>query len=346
MASMIVAILWYAASVSVIVATLCSAMPGTAWQFRVCDFPRAQVLVVGLALLAADIAWHALFPAERSVAHVLLLAVLVGSVLQQAQWALRLTALWPAELRADTDAPPPPLHRPPQEYFRIVTANVDYENVNRTSACARLLRSRPDILAVVENDSDWNIPLGRMSERLPYRVIEPRADGCGVALLTRLPIIESSIEHLVSDKRPSIWAKLDAADRGIIRIVVLHPVPPGLPRKREGRHDSTRRDIELHVAAERIRASGYTTWIVTGDFNDVGWSRTTSRFKLISGLRDPRVGRGAYSTFPANRPLLHYPIDHVMLSDDFIVRRIGRMGNIGSDHLPLLAEIGLPGSEW
>ena len=76
--------------------------------------------------------------------------------------------------------------------------------------------------------------------------------------------------------------------------------------------------------------------IVMGDLNDVAWSHTSRLFRKVAGVRDPRVGRGPYPTFPAGLPLLAWPLDHIFVTPHFRLLSIDRLGDIGSDHWPML----------
>lgn len=86
-------------------------------------------------------------------------------------------------------------------------------------------------------------------------------------------------------------------------------------------------------------AAGTLPVIVAGDLNDVAWSHTSRLFRRLSGLIDPRVGRGFFNTFHAEKPRLRWPLDHVFYSDDFLLQALRRLPAFGSDHFPILIEI-------
>lgn len=348
-------ILWLILVGCVSVVTLLSLIPGRSWVLRVCDFPRAQMFTLGLVLLGVGllvyitgVEWSGGGAGDGwgSVVWVSWV-ILLASAVVQAYWAGKFTALTKPEVPSSTlasgngDRRDPKL--PVDGCIRLITANVDYTNADRAGAIDRLMEMQPHILAMVETDEQWDEDIERYRERYPYMVKALRELGRGMVLLSRFPIEQGEVRYLVDDDRPSIWAELCLPDGGCLRLVVTHPPPPGLPKRRgSGRHSSKKRDIELDIIASRVRSQPGHQWILSGDFNDVGWSGTTMRAKRVSGLRDPRVGRGMFSTFPASLPLLRYPIDHVLVSNAFLLVGLQRLDDIGSDHLPLLADLELP----
>jgi endonuclease/exonuclease/phosphatase (EEP) superfamily protein YafD len=155
-----------------------------------------------------------------------------------------------------------------------------------------------------------------------------------MSLYSRLPLEDVQIRNLVEDDVPSIYAKVQLRSGDAFELHGLHPKPPA-PQESE---DTTERDAELLIVGKEV-ARHKDPAIVAGDLNDVAWSYTTRLFQEISGLLDPRVGRGMFNTFSAKNAFMRFPLDHVFHSDHFRLRRMERLEAFGSDHFPVYVEL-------
>jgi endonuclease/exonuclease/phosphatase (EEP) superfamily protein YafD len=138
------------------------------------------------------------------------------------------------------------------------------------------------------------------------------------------------VNYLLLPDIPSFFAQVELRDGHLVHLHCLHPLPPHVSVS------TTHRDAELVLVGRRVRRER-TPCIVAGDLNDVAWSYTTTLFQKVSGMLDPRKGRGFYNTFHARWPILRWPLDHLFHSPSFRFVELERLSPIGSDHFPILA---------
>lgn len=156
----------------------------------------------------------------------------------------------------------------------------------------------------------------------------------GMHLYSKLILHKSEVKYLVEEGIPSIHAEIELTNSVRVRAHFLHPTPP-VP---EYNTSSSNRDAELIVVAKSLQGCDLPT-IVSGDLNDVAWSETTRLFLKISGLLDPRVGRGMYNTFNAKHWYLRWPLDHLFHSKHFQLSETRRLREFGSDHFALFTKL-------
>jgi endonuclease/exonuclease/phosphatase (EEP) superfamily protein YafD len=221
-----------------------------------------------------------------------------------------------------------------RDAIKIMASNVLAPNRRAKEFLSLVKDHDPDVLVTLETDQWWQDHLNDLEKDYPYQVKCPLENCYGMHLFSKLELSESKVEFLVDSDKPSIHTVVALRSGEKIRAHFLHPAPPGP----EGLEKSSQRDAELIVVAKSV-ADSRAPVIVAGDLNDVAWSTTTRLFRKISGLLDPRVGRGMFNTFHAGHWYMRWPLDHLFHSRHFTLSGIRRLRVIGSDHFALYTEL-------
>lgn len=309
-------------------ATLATLLPlsrSEAWWVRGFDFPRLQLSVLALVLLLAS---ATLLDRSQPQAW-LLIAAMAACLAYQGWWILPYTPLHRREVEPATPGDE-------QRRLRIIAVNVLTPNRNAAALLALVHQHSPDVLVAVETDQWWQRHLDQLEQEYRYTLKCPLDNLYGMHLYSRLPLEDARIQFLVEPDIPSMHAVVVLRSGERVRLHCLHPAPPSPTENPE----SAERDAELVVVGKSVSESELPV-VVTGDLNDVAWSETTRLFRKLSGLLDPRVGRGMYNTFHARIPLLRWPLDHLFHSSHFRLAQLQRLPAIGSDHFPILVELQL-----
>ena len=307
----------------VIFASVWGLLPLDHWWIRGVDFPRIQILFIGLASL---IGLFILTP-QWQMAEIALMLALIGAIGFQLRMILPYTRLWKQEVRQAM-----PMANPVQ--VKLMVSNVLTPN-NNTQALVNLVQQKqPDILITLESDQKWEDALSVIEPDYPYSVKVPLDNLYGMHLYSKLELIDPEIKYLLIDDIPSIHTQVRLTNGEVIWLYCLHPMPPS-PTEAD---KSTTRDAELLMVGRHINENNQTA-ILAGDLNDVAWSKTTLMFQRISGLLDPRIGRFFINTFHVKYPILRWALDHIFHSPCFTLVDIERLPSIGSDHFPVMTTL-------
>jgi len=219
---------------------------------------------------------------------------------------------------------------------RVVALNVRRVNRDTARSIAHLRERAADVVAVIEIDARWAAVLSDLDDLYPHRMIEPRDDNLGIALLSRWPLADARRAEFGGSQRPNMLARV-LHPAGSFLFVATHPYPP-LNAATTAAIAAQLGGIGDLVAAEAGPC------IVAGDLNATPWSAGFRRLVSRGGLRDTALGRGVVATWNARLPLPGIPIDHVLVTPDVVVldHRVGP--DVGSDHLPVEAVLRLPQS--
>ncbi|WP_298718726.1 endonuclease/exonuclease/phosphatase family protein [uncultured Oceanisphaera sp.] len=293
------------------------------WWVRGLDFPRVQLitLILFTLLLAC---W---LPEWSHSGNLALFGINVACLLYHCWWIMPYTRLHPVEVKS---VPAGKALHP----FTVLTANVLASNRHADCLIDLVRQHKPDILVTLESDSWWQQQLEALETDYPYTIKCPLDNLYGMHVYSRLPLENSTIEYLVEPDVPSMHTRILLPCGARVRAHFVHPAPPS-PTENE---ESAERDAELLAVARSVAAATLPV-VVTGDLNDVAWSTTTRLFRKISGLLDPRIGRGMFNTFHAEHCFIRWPLDHLFHSHHFRVIRLQRLKLQGSDHFALLTSL-------
>ena len=308
-------------AVIVVWLTFWSLIPRDEWWIRGADFPRLQILVLGLIAFVLLVVWDQPWDLWREIIFIALIAALA----YQLKMVLPYTFIWKKQVKK--------VHKNqlnPDKQISLIVCNVLTPNHKYHLLIEQIQKHQPDVVLTLESDQTWQNALSVIEKDYPYRVPVPLDNLYGMHLYSRLELKDTEVKFILSDEIPSIHTTIILRSGQPVQLYCLHPKPPSPTEAK----DSTLRDAELLLVGDQIKDLDESC-IVMGDLNDVAWSRTTRLFQRISGLLDPRVGRHYINTFHADYPLLRWSLDHIFHSTDFALVHMERLPHIGSDHFPV-----------
>ena len=298
-----------------------SLIPRNEWWFRGADFPRLQILALGVLAFIFMLVWQEPWTTSREV----ILVALMAALAYQLKMVLPFTFVWKKQVKQVQ-----PVELNVEKQISIIVSNVLTTNDQYHLLIEQVQKHQPDLVLTLETDTVWQNELTVIEPDYPYRVPVPLDNLYGMHLYSRLPLQDTEVKFILSDEIPSIHTTVQLRSGNLVQLYCLHPKPPSPTEAK----DSTLRDAELLIVGDRIKDLDQSC-IVMGDLNDVAWSRTTRLFQRISGLLDPRVGRKYVNTFHADYKFLRWSLDHLFHSTDFALVHMERLPHIGSDHFPI-----------
>ena len=322
----------FALWLGVAVCAVLAATPGLGRWLYVLDILsnfQIQYAVFSVALLAAAVILRRWRAAATAVALVLLLGLRTAGI---------------------QGAMPTP---PGGATLKVVSANLLFTNRNSAGLLAFVAEKDPDVIALQEFGPGISEALSvALLPKYPYVFATPEPNPSGIALYSKFPCDLTPLDKL--DARALAGAssfprvinryQLTVGGKPVV-LYNVHPYPPAGARGQEERNAQLRLVADL-VAKERGPV------VVAGDLNATPWCPYYADFIRASGLQSGRNGRGPIPTWPARgivpglpwalRDFVRIPIDYVFCSPGLVFRSFERGPAIGSDHLPVYAEIVLP----
>lgn len=281
------------------------------WLLEITSHFRVQYAVI-LGALALLFVWRR---KHRTSAVFLVFAILNG-------WLVS-----PFLIGASTSAPSSSPH------LRLLSWNVNSANRKFDELPRLLNRYQPDVVLLMEVDTEWAAFLRSAMTKYPHQLVDERDDNFGIALFSKVPLGDPQTLNLGPTGLPSVTAALPIGDQ-FVRFIGTHPLPPAGSLRTEYRDD------QLNRVAVWVREQTNQV-VLAGDLNMTPWSPAFDDLLSISGLHNSSDGHGVNGSWPAFFPPMLIPIDHFLTTKDVTVLHREIVKATGSDHLPQVVDFGL-----
>ena len=211
--------------------------------------------------------------------------------------------------------------------LRIYFANLLSTNKEYSIFYQDISKENPDVIVLQEVNERWRRELIPLSEEYSYNILIPREDNFGMAVFSKLKILEQEIIKGEAQVE-SILFKIKINGQGTT-ILSTHPLPPVSPN-----YWRLRNKQYIEVGKYLNRTQGLK--ILIGDLNSVPWSSHLNRLSEVTNLIPVNTFHGTWnSSFPSGMRLR---LDHALISPE-LKGRLEVLGDIGSDHLPFVLDI-------
>lgn len=292
------------------------------WVFRVCDFGKIQLTLAQFTLVIGSL----FFFHSLSLWQIGLSAFLALLMIKNAAVLFKYTQIYgffKKEKKITQDS----------AIIKVLSVNVYQFNSSHQKLIDLIEEVDPDIVFTLESNYEWETSLSPLKQQYIYSHEIALENTYGMHFYSKLKTEKITTHYFVADDIPSIEAEVKMDDGHSFTFWGVHPPPPS-PTESQ---NSKERDGELVAVAKKVREK-QSSAVVTGDFNNVAWTKSSRLFKKTSELVDARVGRGFISTFHAKHWFFRFPIDLFFHSTNIVVKKLTTLREIGSDHFPLYAE--------
>lgn len=220
-----------------------------------------------------------------------------------------------------------------RQELKIISANVLKTNQDSQKTLDFLRAENPDVFGLIELTEAFAQDMSELEQDYPHQITLPYRDGFGIGLYSKKPLLDGQV-NLLPGGIPFIDAFVEVEGRRV-HLLLVHAMPPFTEQMFADRNASLVQLAELMDSSPTI---------VMGDFNLTPWSIYYKKFVNDSGLVSTRdMWEGLQFTW--NSWGFHLPIDHMFLSRNIQVVKSSLGDDIGSDHLPLVAELALRDKE-
>lgn len=230
----------------------------------------------------------------------------------------------------------PEVGDPAAPSIRVLSFNVLSTNESYAEVIDYIKSTDADVVFLHEASRPWEVAME--SAGLDHRLIRPRSDRLifGTLVLVRADAPET-VSYGFAEGQPRA-VSVSYRPRGWpepIEILATHPLAPTDEKR------AKLRDAQLQFATDWATERG-GPFAVVGDFNATPWSWPFRELMASGGVRNSQIGFGLQPSFPATSPfLLRVPIDHLVYSEELLVRDRFLGPAMGSDHFPLVVDLEL-----
>ncbi|MGO3807420.1 MAG: endonuclease/exonuclease/phosphatase family protein [Sphingobacterium sp.] len=287
------------------------------WVFRVPEFAKLQILILQVLALVGSFLFI-----QDAVTLWIIDAVQIALLIYHGYIFIRYTKFWKARKRSTRAAN--------SALVKILSCNIYQFNKEYDRFLDLVNEQKPDIVLTMESDSKWEAALRVLEKEYPYQQKVTLDNTYGMHFYSKLKVKKVQTHFFVADDLPSIEAELETEDGFRFVFFGVHPPPPS-PTEEE---TSKERDGDLMCIAKKVKDYEFPV-LVTGDFNNVAWARSSILFKKTSELIDARIGRGILATFHAKYWFFRVPLDLVFHSPDIFIDNLVIYPSVGSDHFPM-----------
>jgi endonuclease/exonuclease/phosphatase (EEP) superfamily protein YafD len=224
--------------------------------------------------------------------------------------------------------------------FRLMTANVRYDNPAAGRLGAQIRARRPDVIVLEELSPNSYRDLRRDGALAGYRyqAVHLDAGAFGSGVFARFPLSGDAAPRVSGLMLARVTVALTARRRFVL--FAVHTIAPKAPSST----DRWRSQLTYLQHQARADTAAGTPVVMAGDFNATRDNRPLRRV-VDTGLHDAhdRAHAGWAPTWNAMVGMLPATvrIDHVLASNRFTVTSYATGSRFGSDHLPLVVGLAM-----